>query len=369
MDSKSTSEEKSQELLQPQSQQEPFTFQLSRPFSRVKSTTKFVVDGMLREGGFLSLCAKPKTGKSSLTRHLAVCCAKGKPFLGRDVVRGETLLISIEDSLEHVDTCLRALEYDPQVDEAIHLVDFVSNKLEDNIAAISSTLQAHPNIRIVVLDTLAKVVKVKDSNDYDAWLPVFGKIRDLLRNFPSIGIVALVHLKKVTGDDIFDSMLGSSAIRSECDCNCAMYKAGSLRVITTEGRAIRAIEPTTLDTQLVVADGSNVVSNFELGTPLESLEEERKVKTEARRNHSVEAQVIEILSDRENLTATYGELRKGITGKEERKKQACDCLLAQGVVVESGIKNSSLDPHKLTLIPEALPIYELATKFIKGGIN
>jgi RecA-family ATPase len=87
-----------------------FKLQLIKPYSTFSddgpTRIPYCIDGLLPEGGFSVLAAKPKSGKSSTSRCEAVAVSKGMPFLGRDTVRGETLLISMEDPLIHVDNCL-----------------------------------------------------------------------------------------------------------------------------------------------------------------------------------------------------------------------------------------------------------------------
>ncbi len=85
------------------SEHPPFAFPLYKPFATFTegrpTPTPFLVDGLLPEYGFSIVTAKPKQGKSSLMRYLAVSVAKGSPFLGRTTTPGETLLISLEDQV------------------------------------------------------------------------------------------------------------------------------------------------------------------------------------------------------------------------------------------------------------------------------
>src|SRR6266704_6672022 len=59
------------------------------------------------QGAYGHLGAKPKHGKSCISRSESVCVAKGTPFLGRNVQQGEVLLCSLEDPRQHVDNCLQ----------------------------------------------------------------------------------------------------------------------------------------------------------------------------------------------------------------------------------------------------------------------
>jgi RecA-family ATPase len=94
-----------------------FELQFIPPFSTfhegTPAHTPFVIDGLLTQGGFSILAAKPKVGKSSLSRHEAVAISQGATFLGRETAQGEAILISLEDQRGHTDNCLQALGYDP----------------------------------------------------------------------------------------------------------------------------------------------------------------------------------------------------------------------------------------------------------------
>ena len=96
--------------MQPQSPPataSPFAFHLVQPFTTFSDgkapPVPYCVDGLLTQGGFSVVGAKPKQGKSSLSRYLAVAVAKGKPFLGRATTKGDVLLFSLEDPQFHTD--------------------------------------------------------------------------------------------------------------------------------------------------------------------------------------------------------------------------------------------------------------------------
>ena len=65
--------------------------------------------GLLTQGGMSVLGAKPKQGKSSMARLFAVCTAKGTPFLGMETIKGDVLMLNLEDPIFHVANCMDAL--------------------------------------------------------------------------------------------------------------------------------------------------------------------------------------------------------------------------------------------------------------------
>src|ERR1035437_9471237 len=83
----------------------------------------YVLSGVLTQGGFSVLGAKPKHGKSSMSRALTVAVTKGEPFLGRATEQGEVILISLEDQRAVVDNSLKLMEWDAKKDGRISIVD------------------------------------------------------------------------------------------------------------------------------------------------------------------------------------------------------------------------------------------------------
>jgi RecA-family ATPase len=55
-----------------------------------------LIEGVLREGHKMLIAAPSKAGKSFLLQELAVCIAKGRPWLGRKVMQGKVLYVNLE---------------------------------------------------------------------------------------------------------------------------------------------------------------------------------------------------------------------------------------------------------------------------------
>src|SRR5262249_36192396 len=161
-----------------------FNLEFIQPFSTFTADGKpqripYVIDGLLTAGGFSVIGAKPKQGKSSLARYEAVCIAKGLPFLGRDTERGEVILISLEDGRREVDNQPSALGYDQSKDEPSHIIERVSPDIDVTIAALEAKLTAMHDVLLIVVDTLMKLIRVEDVNNYMHVLTGVEKLRNL----------------------------------------------------------------------------------------------------------------------------------------------------------------------------------------------
>lgn len=268
-------------MVQQEGTEKPkFTLEFIPPYSTFHDgqpiPIPYVIEGLLTQSGFSILAAKPKHGKSSIARCEAVCIAKGVPFFGRDTVKGEVILISLEDPRNHVDNCLKVLGYDPQTDAEIRIIEKLPSTVQKSIEVLGEALAKLPHVRLVIVDTLAKLLRVKDLNDYMPVLNEVERLGNLARQFPYLHIQGLAHCKKAQTDDPFDSLLGSTALRGETDTNIAIYQQDGQKVIATETRIGKNTSPTSLRADVVESEGADVVKGFVLDCLFDKWERRRR---------------------------------------------------------------------------------------------
>src|SRR5262245_14100822 len=70
---------------------------LARAMSAPRAQHQWIVQKLLRSSGLSLLAGKPKSGKSTLARQLAVSVARGVPFLGRPTRVAPVLYVALED--------------------------------------------------------------------------------------------------------------------------------------------------------------------------------------------------------------------------------------------------------------------------------
>jgi hypothetical protein len=345
----------------PEAHTPPFQLQFVQPFSTFRedgtaTPTAYVVDGLLTEGGLSVLGAKPKVGKSSLSRHLAVAVAKGTSFLGRDTTRGDVLLCSLEDPLSHVDNCLGALGYDPTTDAQIQIVERVAPDRGESISAIRAALVAMPSVRLIVVDHLAKFLNLPDLSEYMPTLRGVGLLHDLARDFPHVHVLCLAHSKKVRCEDPFDGILGSTALRGEPDTNIVLMNERGQRVIVTETRVGRAIPATILRADVVTSAGSDVVQGYTLSERFDLWDAERKDDMEEKQAAVYTRRIVDCLAGCEGQTALQSDVLKAVTGKTNRLTHAIRDLETEGIVSANGAPKTLT----LTLTGQSLRLYRLS---------
>jgi AAA domain len=339
---------------------EPFRFTFTQPYESFingePAPVPYVVDGLLIQGGLSILGGKPKQGKSSLSRYLARCVAAGRPFLGRDTDQGEVILINLEDPLNHVDICLKALGYDPTAGHGqIHITTTLSPDINETFDALVDALARHENVRLVVIDHLAKFLRVRDLSEYMPVQMGFQRLRNVARQFPHLHIQALAHSKKVQTDDPFDQILGSTALRGEPDTNMILFERNGERFMTTETRVGRAIQATQLHAELITSAGADVVSDFSLGVLLDDWQAEKHDKAERRQAEDYQGRIIAYLQSCDGETALQQQVINNVTGNTKRITDAIKLLTDTGMLKAAG------SPRALTLVGgDALNLHMLA---------
>jgi hypothetical protein len=177
----------------------------------------YVVEGLLVRGGTSVLAARPKCGKSTFSRALGLAVAQGKPFLGRAVHRGPVLLISLEDRRRDVARHLRRLGLRPE--DPL----FVATAAE-GLEEVEAWVREH-RPSLVIIDTVARLVKLRDISDY---AQVTAALDGILRLARASGahIMLLHHAPKGSdGRDAIDAPLGSTAIGGTVDVAFHMKRA------------------------------------------------------------------------------------------------------------------------------------------------
>jgi hypothetical protein len=273
------------------------------------------------------------------------------------------ILISLEDPVFHVDNCLEALGYDPETDARIHIVDKLSSRSSESFTALGDLLEAMPDVRLVIVDTLAKLIRVDDLNDYIPVMKGVEQVRGLARRFPTLHIQALLHCKKVRTDDVFDSLLGSTALRGEPDTNLALFEQDHKRIIQTETRIGKSLPATIIEAELIDIGGADVVKGYCMRGPLEEYQSSRAESREVKREINYEQQVIEHLRRCTNTTAPQVEVLANVTGRTENIHAAIGRLASVGVITVTGKKHSPVDPLKLTLNPEAPSLHAFIARY------
>jgi hypothetical protein len=221
----------------------------------------WAVPDLLPEGIAL-LVGKGKIGKSWLALGLGITTASGGLALGtRPVERGRVLYLALEDNLRRLQRRLAArLGSDP----APPLLEFETawTRLDaGGLEALGAWLEAHPDARLVILDTLARirgrtgrVARLYD-DDYQA----LEGLKALADRY-NVAIVVIHHTRKADADDVLDMVSGTTGLTGAADSILVLKR--------TRGQADATLFATGRhleDTELALKWDAATVSWTELG--------------------------------------------------------------------------------------------------------
>lgn len=190
----------------------------------------YVWDRTFPVGGFSILSAKPKVGKSTVLRNLAVAISRGEPFLGRDTLKGRVLYLCLEEKRNEVRKHFQLMQAEGDM-----ILIHSGSRPQTTIDAIAAMKDAIAELQpgIVFIDPLSRVIRSADFNDYRIAYALEPFI-DLARE-TGVHISALHHDGK--GDrDGGDAILGSTALFGSVDCHLSMKKRQHGRTISSTQR-------------------------------------------------------------------------------------------------------------------------------------
>lgn len=216
-------------------------------FDIPKPETNWLVDGLIPSDAHAAVCGKPKSGKSSFIRNLAVSVIKSRPFLGRSVDiptgRGRVLYLHLDrkDQPWRVADELRQLGITKEESERLILrtaADMPAS-LEERIAWLQKEA-VNFNPTLIIIDLLWQFIFVGGSgaNDYNAVLAGINNLQDQLTkvSFKGALVVALHGRKANSPVDQFDDVLGSTAQRGSFSTNIMLtrYRKENIYTISSD---------------------------------------------------------------------------------------------------------------------------------------
>ncbi len=198
---------------------------LSDLLAEPPETVAYVWGNTLPKGGLSILAAKPKIGKSTLARALALAVARGEPFLGRATNAGPVVYLALEEKRSEV---AGHFERMGAIDEAIyiHVGTAPQEALE---AAIHKT-----GAVLAVVDTLFRLVRITDGNDYSQVTRALEPVLSLARTTGCH--ILLVHHAGKGEREGGDAILGSTALYGSVDTALMMRRRQDARTIESTQR-------------------------------------------------------------------------------------------------------------------------------------
>jgi hypothetical protein len=184
---------------------------------------KWVIPGIIPEG-LTILAGKAKTGKSWFVLGLAGAVSVGGNVLKTINLReakGRVLFIALEVNRRRLRQRFDKLGLLGS-ENLIFTTEWPSGKgcLED----LRLTLRLYPDIRLVIIDTLGRVLPPGiDTNAYGETYEFLGDLRAIACNL-HCAIIVTHHCNKKTAEDPYDEILGSTGIQGAVDTSIVLRR-------------------------------------------------------------------------------------------------------------------------------------------------
>ena len=199
----------------------------------------WLVEDTLPAGGLGALTAKPKAGKSTLARCLALCVARGQPWIGKVVAQGSVIYLALEEKRGEVKKHFQSMG--ATLSEPVHLC--FNQAPADAFARLEHDVErVRPSL--VIIDPLFRFTRVADANDYAQMTTA---LEPLLRLSRDSGVCVLFthHSNKGRGWD-GDETLGSTAIFGAVDTLLSIRRTDRYRTIYSRQRYGKDLEETVI---------------------------------------------------------------------------------------------------------------------------
>ncbi len=179
--------------------------------------TRWVVPDVLPEGLSL-LVGKPKKGKSWMALGMCEAVAVGGVALGtKRVDEGDTLYLALEDHQKRLQKRLKKVLDGRPAPERMHLHTEWPRLDEGGAEQLDEWLTEHPDARLVVIDTLAKIRKpASGANVYAEDYAALEQLLPLAAK-RSVAIVVVHHLRKMAASDPMDEISSSTGLTAGVD--------------------------------------------------------------------------------------------------------------------------------------------------------
>lgn len=195
------------------------TFTLEELLGKEFPPVKWIVPDLLPEGTML-LTGKPKMGKSWLALGLCVAVATGDKALGTFSVEiGDVLYLALEDNQRRLQERARdVLQENPGAQDRLHFSTAAPRLDQELLPGLEEWLKEHPDARLVVIDTLARVrAKTSEKRSlYEQDYEVGAELTTLAGTY-NVAIVLVHHLKKGDESDPMDLISGSTGLTGGMD--------------------------------------------------------------------------------------------------------------------------------------------------------
>jgi hypothetical protein len=186
---------------------------------------KYAVPDIIPEG-LTIFAGSYKIGKSWMLLEFCVEIAMGGTVLGGLAVeRGKTLYFALEDGERRVAKRLSKMGAGHPAGCTFGFTSSLSNLDDGGLEELDNTLTDLVDVKLVVVDTLAKVKpRARSNNSYDEDTSIMSKLHALAMKHKT-SLVLVTHKRKTAAEDEFNSIIGSVGLQGVADTILLLDKA------------------------------------------------------------------------------------------------------------------------------------------------
>ena len=219
---------------------------------------EYLIQDILVKGHLTMLTGRPKAGKSTLLRHLAVSLAQGKPALKKYAVKQSPVLyLALEENSNDVKRAFKKLglqETDPLY---IHFGN--PGEFKSAITSIEEFVE-EKDIGLVIIDTAMRLRERNfDTNSYSDVMEWTTPFLHLSQGNLNVCIVMAYHDRKTTKGgknyEALDDVNGSTALTASMDSILHLRRDWSgVREVFSNSRIVQQLEPAIVKMNPVTGD-------------------------------------------------------------------------------------------------------------------
>lgn len=299
---------------------------LSDLLAEPDETVDYLVEDRIHCGSVDILAGKPKAGKSTAARGLALEVARGGTWLGFACLPRPVWYLALEDKRSEVRRHFRLMGA-----TGAEPVRFLFRQPTDDLMARLHALASREHPGLIIVDTLQRLIRAQDLNDY---AEVTTKLTPILRLARETGAaVLLLHHAGKSERAGIDAVLGSTALTGSVDNVFILSRTDRFRVLSS----VQRIGPDLPETVILLDP------------------ETGRVRAGATRHDadrdSVATAILAALEA--DSPQTEARLETTVEGRTGLKREALRTLLQTGRVIRHG-RGGKKDPFHYSIpVPEA----------------
>jgi len=215
-------------------------------------TPKFIVEGLIPEGGITYLASPPGIGKSLLSIFISLCISSGRNFFNKKVIRGKVLYFDSENGIlcayDRIKKIVESHEFNNEDLENFYYSIFpnIRFNLKHDSFELLIEIQKKYLPDVIIFDSLVRFMEGSE-NDAEAAKMVFDFLKVLLKSNPNLTIIILHHLTKNNAGGM-NALRGSSELAAAASTILMLQrKQQGLKITIEKSRFVASSDENTIN--------------------------------------------------------------------------------------------------------------------------